>query len=138
MDVHIQQETSQIQSSSVLKVSVSVIPETTTLPPIPEIPTENLVSISLSPPHVTPTILILRVAKLEKDVSELKKIDHSAEALAFLKSQVPTVVEHIILDPKLVMIFKKSKKSASDIRKIKKEQAEKQKMPKYTIKSTDK
>ncbi|GJT62450.1 hypothetical protein Tco_1005983 [Tanacetum coccineum] len=36
----------------------------------------------------------LRVAKLEKDVSELKKIDHSAKALATLKSQVPTVVEH--------------------------------------------
>ncbi|GKC48129.1 hypothetical protein Tco_1065851, partial [Tanacetum coccineum] len=31
-----------------------------------------------------------------------------------------------------------SKKSASEIHKIKKEQAEKQKMPKYTIKSTDK
>ncbi|GJS47404.1 hypothetical protein Tco_0597525 [Tanacetum coccineum] len=130
MDVHIQQETSQIQSLSVLKVPVSVIPETTTLPPIPKIPTETLVSTALSPPHITPTISILRVAKLEKDVSELKKIDHSAEALAFLKSQVPTVVEHIILDPKLVMIFKKSKKSASEIRKIKKEQAEKQKMPK--------
>ncbi|GJS15607.1 hypothetical protein Tco_0410079 [Tanacetum coccineum] len=33
----------------------------------------------------------LRVAKLEKDVFELKKIDHSAKALATLKSQVPTL-----------------------------------------------
>ncbi|GJY59032.1 retrovirus-related pol polyprotein from transposon TNT 1-94 [Tanacetum coccineum] len=32
------------------------------------------------------TAVQLRVAKLEKDVSELKKIDHSAEALASLKS----------------------------------------------------
>ncbi|GJT85768.1 hypothetical protein Tco_1067485 [Tanacetum coccineum] len=50
--------------------------------------------------------------KLEKDVFELKKIDHSAKALATL--------------------------NALEILKIKKEQAEKQKMPKYTIKSTDK
>ncbi|GKF52854.1 hypothetical protein Tco_0159764, partial [Tanacetum coccineum] len=47
IDIHIQQETLQIQSLSVLK---------------------------------------LRVAKLEKDVFELKKIDHSVEALASLKS----------------------------------------------------
>nr|GEV41545.1 reverse transcriptase domain-containing protein [Tanacetum cinerariifolium] len=32
----------------------------------------------------------LRVAKLEKDVPELKKIDHSTKALTILKSQVPT------------------------------------------------
>nr|GEW93399.1 hypothetical protein [Tanacetum cinerariifolium] len=56
----------------------------------------------------------VKSSKLEKDVFELKKRDHSAEALATLKSQVPT------------------------IHKIKREQAEKQKMPKYTIKSTDK
>ncbi|GKF38899.1 hypothetical protein Tco_0118960, partial [Tanacetum coccineum] len=119
-----------IQSPSVLKVPISVILETTTLPPIPEIPTETLVSTTLSPPYVTPTILIvqqtttpiptrpittepltitttvpesdaltavqLRVAKLEKDVSEVKNIDHSVEALATLKSQVPTVVEHYL------------------------------------------
>ncbi|GJR89447.1 hypothetical protein Tco_0213458 [Tanacetum coccineum] len=161
MDVHIQQETPQIQSLSVLKVPVSVILETTTLPPILEIPIETLVSTALSPPHVTPTISIvhqittpiptppitteaptsttavlesdvlsvvqLRVAKLEKDVFELKKIDHSAEALASLKSQVPTIVENYL-----------GSKIGDDLQKIKKEQAEKQKMPKYIIKSTDK
>ncbi|GJU80483.1 hypothetical protein Tco_1282848 [Tanacetum coccineum] len=36
------------------------------------------------------------LAKLEKDVSELKKIDHFAEVLASLKSQVPIVVEHYL------------------------------------------
>nr|GFB85539.1 hypothetical protein [Tanacetum cinerariifolium] len=46
-----------------------------------------------------------------QDVSELKKIDHSAKALAALKSQVPMVVE--------------SKKTPSEILKIKKEHAEK-------------
>ncbi|GJU70584.1 hypothetical protein Tco_1256843 [Tanacetum coccineum] len=34
----------------------------------------------------------LRVAKLEKEVSELKTVDHSSEALFVLQSQVPTIV----------------------------------------------
>ncbi|GJZ33162.1 hypothetical protein Tco_0578598 [Tanacetum coccineum] len=62
----------------------------------------------------------LRVAKLEKDMSELKKIDISTKALAVLKTQVPSVVDNYLGS------------------KIKKEQAEKQKMLKFTIKSTDK
>nr|GEU68179.1 hypothetical protein [Tanacetum cinerariifolium] len=44
----------------------------------------------------TSSSLSLRVEKLEKDVSKLKKIDHSTEALSTLKSQVPTVVEHYL------------------------------------------
>ncbi|GKE39615.1 hypothetical protein Tco_1463020 [Tanacetum coccineum] len=107
----------------------------------------------------------LRVTKLEKDVFELKNIDHSSEAL----SQVPTVVDSY-LDTKVRDVFQKelqkhmadlihkyslqhlpeltkkptptaeqeSEKSPSDILKIKKEQAEKQKKPQFTIKSTDK
>nr|GFA74566.1 hypothetical protein [Tanacetum cinerariifolium] len=39
---------------------------------------------------------LVRVAELEKDVSQMKKIDHSTEALAALKSQVPTVVEYYL------------------------------------------
>ncbi|GKC37738.1 hypothetical protein Tco_1050122, partial [Tanacetum coccineum] len=151
MDVHIQQETSHIQSASILKVPVSVIPKTTTLPPIPEIPTETSVSTALSPLH-------------------LKKIDHFAESLASLKSYVPMVIEHYLgfkigddlqkvlqrhtadliqkysvkLTPEPSKIQKptidlvpESEKSALEICKIKKEQAEKQKMAKYTIKSTN-
>ncbi|GKB87495.1 hypothetical protein Tco_0959767 [Tanacetum coccineum] len=38
----------------------------------------------------------LRVAKLEKDMSELKKIDLSAEALVALKTQVPSVVDNYL------------------------------------------
>nr|GEW67309.1 copia protein [Tanacetum cinerariifolium] len=60
-----------------------------------------------------------RVAKLEKDVSELKNIDHSAETIAALKFQILTVVDDY-LGSKLG-----SKKSASDILKIKREQAKK-------------
>ncbi|GKE05075.1 hypothetical protein Tco_1397093 [Tanacetum coccineum] len=115
MDVYIQQETPQIQSPLVQKVPVSVISETTNLLPIPKIPTETLVSIALSPPH-------LRVAKSEKDMFKLKKIDHIAETLTSLKSQV-------LMNPR---------RGALEIHKLKKEHVEKQKMTKYTIKSTDK
>ncbi|GJT08881.1 hypothetical protein Tco_0843343 [Tanacetum coccineum] len=100
------------------KVTVSVNSETTVLPPIPELVTENLVSTIVPSSQVTPiissvqqtttpihtpptttdaptiittisgsnalTAVELRVAKLEKDVSELKTVDHSYEALALL------------------------------------------------------
>nr|GEX98483.1 hypothetical protein [Tanacetum cinerariifolium] len=73
--------------TSILRVSVTVISEPLVLTPVQE----------------SPSVVPLRVAKLEQDVSELKKINLSTEALATLKEQV-----------------------------------EKQKIPKYTIKSTDK
>ncbi|GJV70840.1 hypothetical protein Tco_1490835 [Tanacetum coccineum] len=69
------------------------------------------------------SVVQLRVAKLEKDVSRLKNIDLSAEALVALKTQVPSVI--LRLCPLKIL-------------KIKKEQPKKQKMPKFTIKSTDK
>ncbi|GJT75697.1 hypothetical protein Tco_1042422 [Tanacetum coccineum] len=83
----------------------------------------------------------LRIAKLEEDVSELKKIDHSAKAIASLKSQVLTVIENYLgsklpaPEPSKIHTSKidlelEFEKSASKIHKIKKEQAEKQKMPK--------
>ncbi|GJS38054.1 hypothetical protein Tco_0536436 [Tanacetum coccineum] len=115
------------------------------------------------------TAVELRVAKLEKDVSELKTIDHSSEALAVLQSYVPTVVNSY-LDTKVEDVFQKelqkhtanlihkyslhhlpkltkkptpttkqeSKKSPSEILKIKQEQAKSQKNPQFTIKSTNK
>nr|GEY00798.1 hypothetical protein [Tanacetum cinerariifolium] len=42
------------------------------------------------------TTVGLRVAKLEKDVSDLKKIDLSAKTLAALKTQVPSVVDNYL------------------------------------------
>ncbi|GJW82214.1 hypothetical protein Tco_0146189 [Tanacetum coccineum] len=158
LDIPIQHKTPQTQSPSVQKIPVSVIPKTTNLPPIPEIITETPVSTAAPSPQVTPinssvqqtptpiltqpittdapTIMIaalsaveLRVAKLEKDVSELKIVDHSSEALAHLpeltKKPTPTTEQE-------------SEKSPSDILKIKKEQTESQKNLQFTIKSTDK
>nr|GEV35041.1 copia protein [Tanacetum cinerariifolium] len=140
LDIEIQYEIPHIQSISILDVPVLVISEPSVLTPIPDTPLvahattllthiphvpHQTIALIPTPPITTdaPTITIvvlesnaltdvqLRVSKLEKDVSELKKIDHYAKALANLKSQVPT---------------------------IKREQAKKKKMLKYTIKSTDK
>ncbi|GJT49732.1 hypothetical protein Tco_0975889 [Tanacetum coccineum] len=90
----------------------------------------------------------LRVAKLEKDVFELKNVDHSAATIATLKSQVPTVVDNYLgsklalksskIKTPIVNLEKRSEKSASKILKMKREQPEKQQTPKFTIKSTDK
>ncbi|GJT58632.1 hypothetical protein Tco_1002165 [Tanacetum coccineum] len=68
----------------------------------------------------------LRVAKLEKDVSDLKKKDISIKALSALKTQVPSIVDNYFGS------------KVGNILKIKKEQAEKQKMLKFTIKYTNK
>ncbi|GJT17685.1 hypothetical protein Tco_0876391 [Tanacetum coccineum] len=155
--------------------SVSTIPpillQTITPIPTPSITTEAPTITTVLPESDALAVVHLRVMKLEKDVSELKKIDHSAEALASLKFQVPTVVKHYlgskigddlqkVLQRHTANLIQKysvkpapkpskiqtpksdlepeSEKSASEIFKIKKEQVEKQKMPKYTIKSTDK
>nr|GFA99044.1 hypothetical protein [Tanacetum cinerariifolium] len=84
----------------------------------------------------------LRVTKLEKDVSELKKIDLSVEAIAALKTQVPTIVDDYlgskVRDTPTINLEQESMRSPSDILKIKREQAEKQKMPHFTVKTTDK
>nr|GEW63263.1 hypothetical protein [Tanacetum cinerariifolium] len=104
-----------------------------------------------------------KVAKLEQDVSELKKIDHSDAALASIQSQVPTVVDqylgknlddarHKVLQrhaAELIQAYlgqpapesskkQESEKSPKETMKIKREQAEVQQTSKYTIKSTNK
>nr|GEW42861.1 copia protein [Tanacetum cinerariifolium] len=92
----------------------SVAPETTLLTPsfvstIPPAPHQTIALIP-TPPIITdaPTItnvvpesyalfaIQLIIAKLEKDVSDLKKIDHSAKVLATLKSQVLMVVDNYL------------------------------------------
>nr|GEU99102.1 hypothetical protein [Tanacetum cinerariifolium] len=116
--------------------TISIVQQTTTPIPTPPITTEALTITTVVPESDAFIAVQLRVAKLEKDVSELKKVDHSVEALLLLNPKFQQLL-NIILDLKLVMIFE-SEKSYSEIHKIKKEQAEKQKMPKYTVKSTNK
>ncbi|GKF21794.1 hypothetical protein Tco_0070432, partial [Tanacetum coccineum] len=152
-----------------LSVQVSVISEPTVLTPVKESPSKAIV-ITLPPPSVS-TTPFLRFAKLEKDVSELKKVDLSAEALTALKTQVLSVIDNypgskvgdvfqkelkkhtpnliqkyslqqILELPKkqtpTVDLEQESEKTPSEILKIRREQGEMQKMPKFTIKSTNK
>ncbi|GKE58244.1 hypothetical protein Tco_1497429, partial [Tanacetum coccineum] len=146
-----------------LNLYISIAPVTTLPPPsvstIPPVPLQQTTAPILTSPITTDALTIitavpvsdalfavqLRVAKLEKNVSELKKIDHSAKALTALKSQVPRIKYSVKPAPKSSKIQtstinpeQESEKSALGILKIKNKQAEKQKMPKYTIKSTDK
>ncbi|GKB84878.1 hypothetical protein Tco_0957150, partial [Tanacetum coccineum] len=114
LDIKIQSEVPHILSSPVLTVPVSVISEPPVLTPIPETPSVAYATTLLPPPSIS-TIPHLRVAKLEKDVSELNKFNHSSEDLASLKSQVPTVVEHY-LGLKLVMIFKRFYRDTDNIK----------------------
>ncbi|GJT78265.1 hypothetical protein Tco_1044990 [Tanacetum coccineum] len=105
----------------------------------------------------------LRVARLEQEMSEVKKTDHSADVLASIKSQVPTVVDKYLgtkLDDALSKILKRhtadliekysalpgpesiknqeSEKSPKEIIRIKREQGEEKQDSTYSIRSTDK
>ncbi|GJZ76982.1 hypothetical protein Tco_0641654 [Tanacetum coccineum] len=140
------------------------VPHQTTTPIITQlITTDSLTITTVMLEFDALTAVQLRVAKLEKDMFELKKIDHSAKALSTLKSQVTTVIEKYLRSkigddlqkvlqrhtadliqkysvkpaPKSSKIQKLTtdleqgfEKSALEILKIKREQAEKQKMPK--------
>ncbi|GJS44119.1 hypothetical protein Tco_0569162 [Tanacetum coccineum] len=121
-------------------------------------------TITTSLPEITPFIALqLRVARLEQEMSEVKKTDHSADVLASIKSQVPTVVDEYLgtkLDDALLKILERhtadliekysvlpgpesiknqeSEKSQKEIIKIKKEQGEEKQESTYSIRSTDK
>nr|GEX13929.1 hypothetical protein [Tanacetum cinerariifolium] len=121
-----------------ISTTPSVAQQTTKLIPTPTITTDALIVTTTVPKSNALTAVKLRVAKLEKDMSELKTIDHSTKALAILKSQVPYFPESIKKQTPTVDLEQGYKKSDSEILQIKKEQAEKQQKPKFTIKSTDK
>ncbi|GKC53123.1 hypothetical protein Tco_1075868, partial [Tanacetum coccineum] len=126
---------------------ISSVQQTPTPIPTPTITTDAPTVTTAIPESNALTAVELRVAKLEKDVPELKTVDHSTEALSILKSQVPSVVDNY-LGSKFSESSKKqtptvdleqgSEKSALEILQIKREQAEKQQKPKFTIKSIDK
>ncbi|GJY41591.1 hypothetical protein Tco_0428861 [Tanacetum coccineum] len=112
---------------------------------------------------ITPFIALqLRVTKLEQDMSEVKKTDHSTAVLDFIQSQVPTVVDKYLgtkVDDTLLKALEKhtpdliqkysglpasesskkqeSEKSTKEIIRIKREQEEQKHVPTYTIKSND-
>ncbi|GJU48211.1 hypothetical protein Tco_1217766 [Tanacetum coccineum] len=85
-------------------------------------------TITTSLPEITPFIALqLRVARLEQEMSEVKKTDLSADVLASIRSQVPTAVDNYLgtkLDDALLKSVKnqESEKSPKEIIKAKKEQ----------------
>ncbi|GJS02619.1 hypothetical protein Tco_0319127, partial [Tanacetum coccineum] len=61
--------------------------------------------------EITPFIALqLRVARLEQEMSEVKKTDHSADVLASIRSQVPTAVDKYLgtkLDDALLKVLER-------------------------------
>ncbi|GJV98832.1 hypothetical protein Tco_1554084 [Tanacetum coccineum] len=77
------------EKSKVVNESDSTIPD----------PSHQTITTTL--PEITPFIALqLRVAKLEQDMSEVKKTGHSAAVLASIKSKVPTVVDKCRSSPR--------------------------------------
>ncbi|GKB11869.1 hypothetical protein Tco_0845792 [Tanacetum coccineum] len=73
------------------------VPQQTTTPiPTPTITTKAPIITTVISESDALSIVQLRVAKLEKDVSDLKKINLSIEALVALKTQVPSVVDNYL------------------------------------------
>ncbi|GJY45284.1 hypothetical protein Tco_0434347, partial [Tanacetum coccineum] len=85
---------------------ISSVQQTPTPIPTPSIATDALTFTTVVPESNALIAVELRVEKLEKDVSELKTVDHSSEALVVLQSQVPTVVNSY-LDTKFEDVFRK-------------------------------
>ncbi|GJR04726.1 hypothetical protein Tco_0527710 [Tanacetum coccineum] len=106
-------------------------PTLTTIP-TPPINTEAL-AITTAISEITPFIALqLRVAKLEQDMSKVKKIDHSAAAL---ERHTADLVEKYFVLPALESSKKQeSEKSPEEIIRIKRGQKEKKQEPTYTIK----
>ncbi|GKE98831.1 hypothetical protein Tco_0022182, partial [Tanacetum coccineum] len=123
---------STVKDSADIDVPVSVIPEITNLPPIPETITETPVSIVVPSPQVTPIISSVQqtptpipTKPITTDAPTITTVVHKSNALSAIelrhlpeltKKPTPTAEQE-------------SEKSPSDILKIKREQAESQKNP---------
>nr|GEW87078.1 hypothetical protein [Tanacetum cinerariifolium] len=89
-------------------------------------------------------VIVQRVSELEKDVQELKQVDHHPTILAMIRSQLPAVVNEYLgssLGDALQKVPQKhteeliqqsSQKYVYEIIKMKQEQAAKEKMPKFS------
>ncbi|GJW64547.1 hypothetical protein Tco_0116431 [Tanacetum coccineum] len=165
---------STVKDSADADIPISVIPDTTNLPPILEIVTKTLVSTADPSPQVTHIILTVQqtttpipTPTITTDAPTITT--DIPKSVALFASQVPTVVDSY-LDTKVGDVFQKElqkhtaylihkyslqhllkltkkptptaeqeyENSPSEILKIKREQAESQKNPQFTIKSIDK
>ncbi|GJX86480.1 hypothetical protein Tco_0337254 [Tanacetum coccineum] len=96
LDVQVQHENLNIHSSSLLTVPVSVIPEPIILSSIPETLTTATTSNPAVQESETLSTIHLRISDLEKEVKELKNVDHSSALLATIKSEVLTAVKEYL------------------------------------------
>ncbi|GJS94388.1 hypothetical protein Tco_0801356 [Tanacetum coccineum] len=132
LEVKIQSEVPHTQSPSMLSVPVSVISEPTVLIHKIDLSAEALAALKTQVPSVVDSYLGSKVGdvfqkELKKHTTDLIQKYYLQQIPESSKKQTPTLdLEH------------GSEKSASGILKIKREQAEKQHTPKFTIKSTDK
>ncbi|GJZ92628.1 hypothetical protein Tco_0664693 [Tanacetum coccineum] len=102
---------------------ISSVQQTPTPIPTQPITTDAPTITIVIPESDALSVVELRVAKLEKDVSEVKTVDHSSKALVVLQSQhLPELTKK-----PTPIAEQELEKSPSDILKIKKEQAESQK-----------
>ncbi|GKB18153.1 hypothetical protein Tco_0852076 [Tanacetum coccineum] len=136
LDIPIQHETPQTHSLSVQKILISVIPETTNLPLIPEIlktvdhSSEALVVLQSYVPTVVDSYLGTKVG----DVFQKELQKHTTNLIhKYSMHHLPELTKK--LTPTAEQEFEKS---PSEILKIKKEQTESKKNPQFTIESTDK
>ncbi|GJU52339.1 retrovirus-related pol polyprotein from transposon TNT 1-94 [Tanacetum coccineum] len=95
-------------------------------------------TITTSLPEITPFIALqLRVARLEQEMSEVKKTDHSADVLASISFTYLIEKYSVLPGPESVK-NQESEKSPKEIIKAKKEQDEEKQDSTYSIRSTDK
>ncbi|GJV65917.1 hypothetical protein Tco_1476745 [Tanacetum coccineum] len=110
------------------------------------IPDPSHQTVTSTPPVIAPFIdvsstkpsSLLRVARLEQEMSKVKKTDHSADVLALIKSQVPTVIDKYLgtkLDDALLKILERH---TTDLIEKYSEQGEEKQDSTYSIRSTDK
>ncbi|GJW94375.1 hypothetical protein Tco_0174047 [Tanacetum coccineum] len=154
IDIKVQHEDPSIQTSPLLTVPITVIPETSTAPAItisPPIPpfipllqqstpiptpttTEATTSTTVVPDSETVSAIHLRVLDLDKEVKELKNDDHSSALLATIKSEVSTAVKEYLrtsLDDDLYKVLQRHTPNLSNEHSIPADVVEK---PKYQVK----
>ncbi|GJY74520.1 hypothetical protein Tco_0478951 [Tanacetum coccineum] len=94
-------------------------------------------TITTSLPKITPFIALqLRVARLEQEMSEVKKTDHSADILE--RHTADLIEKYSVLPGPESIKNQESEKSLKEIIRIKREQGEEKQDSTYSIRSTDK
>ncbi|GJV97475.1 hypothetical protein Tco_1549052 [Tanacetum coccineum] len=98
LDIQIQQEIPHIPSPSVLTIPIFVIYEPLILSPITVMPSVTPAT-TLKPPSFVSTIshyplpaISQRVFVLEKEVKEIKEVDHTTTLRALLRSKIPLAI----------------------------------------------